>query len=341
MTDSGTAAADAPADLEQKFHGFRKSFQDLLDEIQRAIVGYDEMLREVLQAVFAGGHVLLEGVPGLGKTYLVKVLSQVLGMEAGRVQCTPDLMPADILGTRIVREDDQGRRSFVFEPGPVFCDVLLADELNRATPKTQAALLEAMQERQVTIGGERRPLPPLFFVLATQNPIDLEGTYPLPEAQLDRFLFKLVVQSPELADLRAVIRRTTGTPPPPLEPVLTPDEVLAHRRLVRRVPLSPQAEALAAQLVHATHPGRASTPAELERTVRFGASPRGAQALVAAARVEALVAGRYLATPADVRAWALPALRHRLILGVEAELEGVDPDALLETLLAHTPDPDA
>ena len=324
--------------LEADAAEFRAAFARLVEQCQRRIVGQAEVVRGVLVALFADGHVLLEGSPGLGKTLLVHTVAQAVGAEFKRVQCTPDLMPADVVGTRVLAEDADGRRVFAFEPGPVFAAVLLADELNRATPKTQSALLEAMQERAVTVAGERRPLPPEFFVLATQNPIDMEGTYPLPEAQLDRFLLKLHVGSPELEHLRRIARETTGAAPAPVEQVLSVEDVLRIRALACEVPLAPHAEALAAGLVYASHPERDEAPARVRRCVRFGASPRGVQALVRAARVEALVDGRFVVAPEDVRAWALPALRHRLILNVEAELEGLSADDVVEELLASVPD---
>ena len=326
------------SDLAAEAKAFRGAFQAITEQVATRIIGQENVVRTVLFALFSGGHVLLEGVPGLGKTLLVQTVAQSIGAAFKRIQCTPDLMPADVLGTRIARVTDGGQREFFFEEGPIFADVVLADEINRATPKSQSAMLEAMQEGAVTIAGERRLLPDLFFVLATQNPIDMEGTYPLPEAQLDRFLFKVLVESPGVDDLREIARRTTGARPDPVEAVLAPEDVLRFRRLLASVPLSPSAEQLAAELVHGSHPSRG--PERLRRFVRYGASPRGVQALVRAARAEALLDDRYVVDTADVRAWALPSLRHRLILGVEADLEEITADALLADLLAATPDPD-
>ncbi|MCO5169564.1 MAG: MoxR family ATPase [Planctomycetes bacterium] len=332
--------ADEARALEREAERLRAAYQRIRERLAERIVGQPEVVRGALVALFAGGHVLLEGAPGLGKTLLVHTLAASVGARFQRVQCTPDLMPADVLGTRILVEDERGGRRLAFEPGPVFTEVLLADEVNRATPRTQSALLEAMQEGAVTVGGTRHALPDLFLVLATQNPIDMEGTYPLPEAQLDRFLFKLHVGAPDLSHLREIATRTTGSPPPALDPVLTTGDVLALRRLAEQVPLAPRAVELAARLVHATHPDRGDAPPALRRGVRYGASPRGVQALVRAARVEALLDGRYVVSADDVRAWALPALRHRLILSYEAEAEGVTPDALVRALLEAVPDPE-
>ncbi|MBX3472063.1 MAG: MoxR family ATPase [Planctomycetes bacterium] len=332
--------ADEARALEREAERLRAAYQRIRERLAERIVGQPEVVRGALVALLAGGHVLLEGAPGLGKTLLVHTLAASIGARFQRVQCTPDLMPADVLGTRILVEDERGGRRLSFEPGPIFTEVLLADEVNRATPRTQSALLEAMQEGAVTLGGARHPLPDLFLVLATQNPIDMEGTYPLPEAQLDRFLFKLHVGAPDLGQLREIATRTTGGPAPALDPVLATGDVLALRRLIERVPLAPRAVELAARLVHATHPDRPDAPPALRRGLRYGASPRGVQALVRAARVEALLDGRYVVAADDVRAWALPALRHRLILSYEAEAEGVTQDALVRTLLEAVPDPE-
>jgi MoxR-like ATPase len=337
---TATTQQHDPRALEREAEGFRDAFTRIRERLAERIVGQPEVVRGALIALFAEGHVLLEGAPGLGKTLLVHTLAAAVGSRFARIQCTPDLMPADVLGTRILVDDEAGGRRMTFEPGPVFTEVLLADEVNRATPRTQSALLEAMQEGSVTLGGVARPLPDLFFVLATQNPIDMEGTYPLPEAQLDRFLFKLNVASPELAHLREIATRTTGDPLPAGDPVLRAQDVVRLRRLVRQVPLAPRAVELAARLVHATHPeADGQVPARLRRSVRYGASPRGVQAIVRAARVEALLDGRYVVGTDDVRAWALPALRHRLILSYEGEAEGVTQDALVRELLEAVGDP--
>ena len=264
---------------------FQKTFGQLKTELQKSIVGYDELLADVLVAVFAGGHILLEGVPGLGKTFLVRTLSQVIGLEPGRVQCTPDLMPADILGTHIVNENEHGRRMMYFEKGPVFKNLLLVDEINRATPKTQAALLEVMQERNVTTGGERHPLPEPFFVLATQNPMEMEGTYPLPEAQLDRFMFKIKVPFPDLDSLVEISRRTTGFDEAKLESVLSGADLIQLQHELAETPVADPVARYASRLVLGTHPEQPDALPEVKRFVAYGSSPRGLQALIRGARV--------------------------------------------------------
>ena len=329
------------ADLEQQFVEFREGFQELTDEVQRAIVGYDELLRQVLIAIFGGGHVLLEGVPGLGKTYLVKVLSRVLGMSSGRVQCTPDLMPADILGTHIVTDDGTGKKTFVYEKGPVFTNLLLVDEINRATPKTQAALLEVMQERTVTAGGERFLLPSPFFVLATQNPLEMEGTYPLPEAQLDRFFFKLHVPFPNAAQLVEISKRTTGYDEPELKVVMEGERLIELQRLVSQVPVAEPMLVYAANLVLATHPEQKTAGSRVQRFVSYGSSPRGMQTLIRGARVHALLAGRVAVSVEDIKAVALSALRHRVLLNFEGEAESLDVDQLLGEILSGVATPGA
>jgi len=300
-------------------------------ELRKLIVGQDELLRDTLVALVAGGNVLLEGVPGLGKTSLVRALGQVLDLGFSRVQFTPDLMPADITGTTVIHEDEKGRR-FDFQPGPIFANLVLADEVNRATPKVQSALLEAMQEKTVTVSGATRPLPEPFFVLATQNPIELEGTYPLPEAQLDRFLFKLSVPYPTEDELAEIARRTTGETTPVLTPVAGAHEVLAMGALARAVPIADHVLGYAVRLVSATHPER-SALREMASYVRYGASPRAVQALVLTAKVRALLEGRYNVAFADIRQSALPVMRHRLLLKFEAEADGVSSDELVRRLL--------
>lgn len=300
-------------------------------ELQKLIVGQDEVVRDTVVALLAGGHVLLEGVPGLGKTSLVRALGEVLDLAFSRVQFTPDLMPADITGTTLIQEDEAGRR-FHFQPGPVFANLVLADEVNRATPKVQSALLEAMQERTVTASGVTRPLPRPFFVLATQNPIELEGTYPLPEAQLDRFLFKLAVPYPSDSELAEIARRTTGADEPALTAVVDGAKVLAMSALARTVPLADHVLDYAVRLVSATQPDRSPVP-EIAGLVRFGASPRAVQALALTAKVRALLAGRYNVAFDDIRASARPVLRHRLLLSFEAEADGITSDLLIDRLL--------
>ncbi len=308
---------------------FRQTFAAIRREIGRVIVGHDELLDLVAIALVADGHVLLEGVPGLGKTLLVRTLAQVLDLRFSRIQFTPDLMPADILGTNLIVQDDRGGRRFEFQPGPVFAQIVLADEINRATPKTQSALLEAMQEHAVSTAGVSRRLDEPFFVLATQNPIEMEGTYPLPEAQLDRFLFKLRVAFPGLEDLQAIAARTTGPEEPAAGRVADGPALLRMQRLARQVPVAGFVQEYAARLVLATHPERPEAIEVARRLVRYGASPRGLQALVRAGKVRALAQGRLNVSTDDVRALALPALRHRIILSFEGEAEGADPDDVL------------
>ncbi len=313
-------------------------FRDLADSIEaelgKLMVGQKEVIRFTLTALIAGGHVLIEGVPGLGKTVLVRSLARALHLDFARVQFTPDLMPADVTGTQIITEDDSGRRRFQFQAGPLFTNLLLADEINRATPKTQSALLEAMAERQVTAGDKTRPLPHPFFVMATQNPIELEGTYPLPEAQLDRFFFKLVVPFPSADELAEIARRTTGTEEPDLRPVAGGDDLEAMSRLAREVPVAGHVMDRAVALVLGTHPDRDGAPDEVRRYVRWGASPRALQTLILAGRIRALLAGRFNVAFEDLHAVALPALRHRIFLNFEADAAGVGSDEIVNAVLA-------
>jgi MoxR-like ATPase len=312
-------------------------FQELAlaieQELARLIVGQRELVRSVLIALIAGGHVLLEGQPGLGKTVLVRSLGDVLELSFARVQFTPDLMPADVTGTNIVTEDDAGRRRFEFQPGPLFTNLLLADEINRATPKTQSALLEAMQERQVTVGDRTRALPRPFFVMATQNPIELEGTYPLPEAQLDRFLFKLLVPFPGPEDLAEIARRTTGATDAELRPVAGGDDLAAMSTLAREVPVAEPVMERAVRILLCTHPERPEAPDEVRHYVRWGASPRGLQTLVLAGRIRALLEGRFNLALEDLEAVAAPALRHRVFLNFEADAAGVDSDRVVVAVI--------
>jgi len=312
---------------------FRQMFRAIRDELSRVIVGQQGLLELVIIALLSGGHVLLEGVPGLGKTLLVRTLAQALDLRFSRIQFTPDLMPADILGTNLIVQDESGRRRFEFQSGPVFAQIVLADEINRATPKTQSALLEAMQEHAVTTGGETRRLVEPFFVLATQNPIEMEGTYPLPEAQLDRFLFKLRVPFPELTELEEIIDRTTGPEVSAAGRVADGPVVIGMQALARQVPVAAHVREYAARLVLATHPGSTGAVDSARRFVRYGASPRGAQALILAGKVRALSQGRVNVAVEDLRALALPALRHRLILNFEGEAEGTDPDDVLRAAM--------
>src|SRR5256712_4932279 len=312
---------------------FVTAFETLRAEVEKVIVGHREIINHVLIGMFAGGHTLLEGVPGLGKTLLVKTLAEGLDLSFSRVQFTPDLMPADIIGTNMIVEDAQGRKQFQFQHGPIFAHILLADEINRATPKTQSALLEGMQESFVTVGGMSRPLPAPFFVLATQNPIEMEGTYPLPEAQLDRFLLKLRVRYPAIEELNAIIDRTTQSRQVVVERVMSGAKVLGYRELIRDVPVAAHVRDFASGIVMATNPQREQAPDVARRFVRYGASPRGAQALGLGAKVRALPAGRHNASADDLQALVAPALRQRVILNFEGEAEGIDVDTLLGQLV--------
>ncbi len=313
----------------EQISDLRGAVRELRAAIDARFIGQEEVSELLLLCLLAGGHALLEGAPGLGKTTLVRCLSDALELDFHRVQFTPDLMPPDILGSRVLELEEGGARGFRFEPGPIFTHVLLADEINRATPRTQSALLEAMQEGQVTVFGESRELEEPFLVIATQNPIEMEGTYPLPEAQLDRFLFKLELALPDPAGLEAILDATTGGSAPPIESVLSRDKLVAMRSLVREVPASSDIVRLVANLVHATHPDSDLAPERVRSLVRYGASPRGGQSILLAAKARALVEGRLFVTAEDVRALAAPALRHRLILGYEGEASGVSPDELV------------
>ncbi len=317
---------------------FTSSFDRIRAEVRKVIVGHETLIDHVLIAFLAGGHVLLEGVPGLGKTLLVKTLAQALELAFSRIQFTPDLMPADIIGTNVVMQDAEGRRYFEFQRGPVFTQVLLADEINRATPKTQSALLEAMQEHAVTAAGNSFQLEEPFFVLATQNPIEMEGTYPLPEAQLDRFMFKVKAEFPSAADLVEIIDRTTVVEQPHPAVVASRDVIRQMLRLAREVEVASHVKAYAARLILATHPGDSRSANMARRYVRYGASPRAVQALILTGKVRALIAGRANISFGDLKALALPSLRHRIILNFEGEAEGVDPDAVILNALDETPE---
>ena len=317
-------------------NSFAHDWDRLKAELAKVIVGQEDVIDSVLTCLFAGGHALLEGVPGLGKTLLVRSLSEALHLDFSRIQFTPDLMPADVTGTTVVEEDAQGRR-FVFRPGPIFAQIVLADEINRATPKTQSAMLEAMQERSVTVGGETRALGPPFLVMATQNPIEQEGTYPLPEAQLDRFFLKILVPTCGCDDLCEILRRTTARESADLTQVLDGDSIIAWQHEVRGVGISETMQTWIAKLVLATHPGQPHTPPRVDRFVRLGASPRGAQALALAAKVAALRASRDQVEAQDITKLALPALRHRLITNFEAQADGVTTDDLIQDILDTVP----
>ena len=322
---------------EEQIQNFRQTYDAVRAEIGKVIVGHESIVEGTLIALFAGGHILLEGVPGLGKTLLVRTLSEVLDLPFNRIQFTPDLMPADILGTNIVMETTGGRREFQFQKGPIFANLILADEINRATPKTQSAMLEAMQEHQVTAAGEVRKLGDLFFVMATQNPIDQEGTYPLPEAQLDRFFFKLIVGYPSADELTEVLTRTTENARVQINKVLARETLIELQKLVREVPVASHVKDYAVRLVLATHPKTGTAAPIANQFLRFGSSPRGAQTLLLAGKVRALAEGRFNVSFDDIEAVAQPALRHRLILNFEAEAEGITTDQIISQILQDVP----
>jgi len=334
----GESGLDDIAAVQRRCAAFRERFQLLRAEIAKVMVGQDQVVEQALLALFADGHVLLEGVPGLGKTLLVRTLGQVLSLSFGRIQFTPDIMPADITGTTVVVDDPAtGRRSFSFRAGPIFHQLLLADEINRATPKSQAALLEAMQERSVTVAGSTRRLEPPFLVLGTQNPIEQEGTYPLPEAQLDRFLLKIVVPYASQRELQEIVKRTTVHAASRAEAVMDGAAILRAQRLARRLVVAPHVQDFLIRLVLATHPGSEAMPPSVRGWISVGVSPRGAQAIVSAARVKALIDGRYAISFDDVASVALPALRHRILRTFEAEADGVTTDEIIRRLLADVP----
>ncbi|MCC5877718.1 MAG: MoxR family ATPase [Candidatus Sumerlaeia bacterium] len=325
-------------DFQQQAEEFRSVFTRLSDEVQKVIVGNDDVIEGVLAALFAGGHVLLEGVPGLGKTMLVRTLGEVLDLPFNRIQFTPDLMPADIVGTNVVQEDpDTGRRGLQFEEGPIFTSLVLADEINRATPKTQSAMLECMQEKQVTVSGKRYTMDAPFFVMATQNPLEMEGTYPLPEAQLDRFLFKLMVPFPGRKELATILDRTTRRTFPTVDKVIDRDQVLRWMDFIRGVEVAEHVQDYAVRLVLATHPESEFATDQVRKYVRYGSSPRGAQGLILGGKIKALRAGRANLAFADIAAMALPVLRHRIMLNFEAEAEGLAGDTILRDLLDKVP----
>ena len=332
-----TSSETAPS-TEEEVEAFKRDCGKIREQVGSMIVGNREIIDGVIMVLLASGNVLLEGVPGLGKTMLVRTLSEALGLDFSRIQFTPDLMPTDILGATIIVEEEDRSKHFRFEKGPIFSHIVLADEINRATPKTQSAMLEAMQERSVTIGKETFQLDPPFFVLATQNPLEMEGTYPLPEAQLDRFLFKLKILFPKLEDLHTIMDRTTQSDTPEVGKAIGRDRILEMRKLARKVPMARHVQDYALRILYGTHPEHESAPEITRRYVRFGSSPRGAQAILTTAKVHALMHGRFNVSCDDIRHTAIPALRHRVILNFEGEAEGVDTDAILEEIIAKTPE---
>ena len=320
---------------------FLKKVGELREQIGRVIVGNRDVVDGVLTCILAGSHALLEGVPGLGKTMLVRTIASATSLEFSRIQFTPDLMPADIIGTTVLEESADGKHAFEFRKGPLFANIVLADEINRATPKTQSALLEAMQERRVTVGRTTHEIAAPYFVLATQNPLEMEGTYPLPEAQLDRFFFKLHVPFPSRAELLEIVDRTTADTQATASPVLSAGELVELQRLVRTVPVTPHVKDYAVRMLLATHPDQDKPLASVAQYVRTGASPRGVQALLLAAKIFALFGNRYAASVDDVRKAALPALRHRILLNFEGEAEGVKSDEIIQKVIDVLPETQA
>jgi MoxR-like ATPase len=325
------------SETQAQLDAIKQRLDELVREVQTVIVGQDEVLKAILTCLLAGGHGLLEGVPGLGKTLMIRTLAGAVDLSFARIQFTPDLMPADIVGTSVLVDRPSGGRELTFQPGPVFANIVLADEINRATPKTQSALLEAMAEAQVTAGGKTRALPEPFLVLATQNPLEMEGTYPLPEAQLDRFLFKIDVPFPGEQELMTILERTTGARVPAPRPVLDIPTLLRMREFVRAIPVTPSVSRYVVRVLRATHPDGDHAPDLVKRYVRFGGSPRGAQSILLAARIRSVMAGRKTPSIDDVRAVAPQALRHRVILNFEGEAEGVAVDKVLAQVLGGVP----
>ncbi|NIA20955.1 MAG: AAA domain-containing protein [Anaerolineaceae bacterium] len=325
-------------DSQQRVGEFRKNYEAIRAEVAKVMVGLEEAIEQVLCCLLTGGHALLEGVPGIGKTMLIRTLSEALDLRFSRIQFTPDLMPADIIGTNIVVDDGRGGREFRFQQGPIFGNLILADEINRATPKTQSAVLEAMAEQSVSVAKTIHRLEAPFFVLATQNPLEMEGTYPLPEAQLDRFMFKVLVGSPSLSELTTILDRTTGAETPVAGNVIGRRELLAMGDLAREVPVASHVKEYIGRIILATHPGSEFETESTHKYIRYGASPRAAQSIILAAKINALRQGRYNVAFSDIRRAAAPALRHRLILNFEGEAEGVSPDDLVDQVLTAVPE---
>lgn len=324
--------------LKEQLDHFRRDFQNLKTEVGKVIVGQQDILNDMLISLIAGGHVLLEGVPGLGKTLTVRTLAEALHLQFRRIQFTPDLMPADLIGTQVISEAEDGRKVFEFQRGPIFANVLLADEINRATPKTQSALLEAMQEHSVTVAGTTHHLSEPFFVMATQNPLEMEGTYPLPEAQLDRFFCKLLVKYPTVDDLETILDRTTESLKPKAEAVMTGERISEMSSLARLIPVAPDVRRYAIAIVVATHPEHEIAAAPTKKYVRYGASPRGLQALILGAKIRAILDSRYHVAREDLRIMATPVLRHRLILNFEGQAEGISADDVICKIIANIPE---
>jgi MoxR-like ATPase len=326
-------------EIEKEIDHFHKQYQSVQAEMARVIVGNQDVVGGIMSCLLTKGHVLLEGIPGLGKTKIVQTLANVLNLKFNRIQFTPDLMPGDIIGTNVVRETEDGEKYLDFQPGPIFCNLMLADEVNRATPKSQSALLEAMQEKSVSVGKVTHKLEEPFFVMATQNPIELEGTYPLPEAQMDRFLFKLKIVYPTSDEMHEIMNRTTQVEEPQARAVLERGEVLEMRKTVLSVPIAKSIQDYAIRLTLATHPNAPQSHPLTNKYVRFGASPRGTQALVLGGKVQALLNDRAHVAADDIRAVAYPALRHRMLLNFEGEAEHIDTDDILKEILKDTPGP--
>jgi len=325
-------------EAQQRVEQFQKNYEAIRSEVGKVIVGLEEVVEQVLSCLLTGGHALLEGVPGIGKTMLIRTLAEALDLRFSRIQFTPDLMPADITGTNIVVDDGRGGKEFRFQQGPIFGHLILADEINRATPKTQSAILEAMAEKSVSVAKVQHKLEEPFFVLATQNPLEMEGTYPLPEAQLDRFMFKVLVTSPSLKEMTTILDRTTGAEVPRAGKVVGRAELLAMGALAREVPVAAHVKEYISRIVLATHPGSDFETESTRKYIRYGASPRAAQSIILASKISAIRQGRYNVAFSDVRRACLPALRHRLILNFEGEAEGIRSDTLIEQVLEAVPE---